>query len=131
MVLNTNDKDVKLEDKEFFNNKVENAQTEFQGLVIKKSHNIEVVQTEAQGLVLVQASLKAAIEAVIVVLGKDDTDVKNLEKISQSIENYQIQQQSIHIEESDGIKVTQTELQFETVVQAVVKLLTQLVVRVR
>jgi len=50
-----------VEEKQRTFNRLENAQAEFQRLVIRDSHNVAVTQTEAQGLVLVQASLQAAI----------------------------------------------------------------------
>ncbi|MEH6939089.1 spore coat protein [Bacillus sp. JJ664] len=110
-------------------NAIENAQAELQRLVIRDSHNIAVTQTEAQGLVLVQASLQAAIEAVIILFG-DDPRVSQLQRVSQSLENLQLQAQSVRIENSDGIVVTQTELQLEVVIQAAIQLLAQLVAKI-
>lgn len=108
---------------------IENAQAELQRLVIRDSHNIAVTQTEAQGLALVQASLHAAIEAVIILFG-DDPRVSQLQRVSQSLENLQLQAQSVRIENSDGIVVTQTELQLEVVIQAAINLLAQLVAKI-
>ncbi|PGM57047.1 hypothetical protein CN946_08870 [Bacillus sp. AFS053548] len=87
-----------------------------------------VAQTEAQALVLVQASLQAAIEAVILLFA-DDPRISQLQKVAQSLENLQLQSQSVVIENSDGIVVTQTELQMEVVIQAAIQLLAQLVAK--
>jgi len=110
-------------------NRIENAQAELQRLVIRDSHNIAVTQTEAQGLALVQASLTAAIEAVIILFG-DDPRVSQLQRVVQSLENLQLQAQTVRIENSDGIVVTQTELQLEVVIQAAINLLAQLVAKI-
>ncbi len=109
-------------------NRLENAQAEVQSLVIRDSHTITVAQTEAQALVLVQASLQAAIEAVILLFA-DDPRISQLQKVAQSLENLQLQSQSVVIENSDGIVVTQTELQIEVVIQAAIQLLAQLVAK--
>jgi hypothetical protein len=109
-------------------NRLENAQAEFQRLVIRDSHNVTVAQTEAQALVLVQASLQAAIEAVILIFA-DDPRISQLQKIAQSLENIQLQSQSVLIEKADTIVVTQTELQLEVVIQAAIQLLAQLVAK--
>jgi spore coat protein X len=118
-----------VEERQRTSNSIENAQAELQRLVIRDSHNIAVTQTEAQGLVLVQASLQAAIEAVIILFG-DDPRVSQLQRVSQSLENLQLQAQSVRIENSDGIVVTQTELQLEVVIQAAIQLLAQLVAKI-
>ncbi|MFD4705141.1 spore coat protein [Gottfriedia sp. NPDC058432] len=109
-------------------NRLENAQAEVQRLVIRDSHTITVAQTEAQALVLVQASLQAAIEAVILLFA-DDPRISQLQKVAQSLENLQLQSQSVVIENSDGIVVTQTELQIEVVIQAAIQLLAQVVAK--
>ncbi|MFF2878832.1 spore coat protein [Gottfriedia sp. NPDC057991] len=110
-------------------NRLENAQAEVQRLVIRDSHNVTVAQTEAQALVLVQASLQAAIEAVILIFG-DDPRISQLQRIAQSLENLQLQSQSVLIEKADTIVVTQTELQLEVVIQAAIQLLAQLVAKI-
>ncbi|GGI10848.1 spore coat protein [Gottfriedia solisilvae] len=110
-------------------NRLENTQAEFQRLVIRDSHNVAVTQTEAQGLVLVQASLQAAIEAVIILFG-DDPRISQLQRVAQSLENLQLQSQAVWIENADGIVVTQTELQLEAVIQAAIQLLAQLVAKI-
>jgi len=118
-----------VEERQRTSQSVENAQAELQRLVIRDSHNIAVTQTEAQGLALVQASLSAAIEAVIILFG-DDPRVSQLQRVAQSLENLQLQAQSVRIENSDGIVVTQTELQLEVVIQAAINLLAQLVAKI-
>ena len=117
------------EERQRTSHRIENAQAELQRLVIRDSHNIVVTQTEAQGLALVQASLTAAIEAVIILFG-DDPRVSQLQRVVQSLENLQLQAQTVRIENSDGIVVTQTELQLEVVIQAAINLLAQLVAKI-
>ncbi|KGR81862.1 spore coat protein [Lysinibacillus odysseyi] len=112
-------------------NNLEVNQYQDQGLFIRNSHTVDVTQTEVQGLVLVQAALQAAIEAAIVVLGSNDNaDVKNLQKIAQSLEVTQAESQRVAIIDSDGITVRQTEVQIDVVVQAAIQLLAQLVLRI-
>ncbi|WP_353652060.1 spore coat protein [Bacillus sp. AFS001701] len=55
--------------------------------------------------------------------------MSQLQKVAQSLENLQLQSQSVYIENSDGIVVTQTELQIEVVIQAAIQLLAQLVAK--
>lgn len=113
------------------NNNAEVNQLQDQGLFIRNSHTVDVTQTEGQGLVLVQAALQAAIEAVIVVLGSNENaDVKNLQKIAQSLEVSQVESQRVAIIDSDGITVRQTEVQIDVVVQAAIQLLAQLVLKI-
>ncbi|MHC0038012.1 spore coat protein [Pseudoneobacillus sp. C159] len=107
-------------------------QFESQGLVIKNSHKIQVTQTEVQGLLLIQVALQAAVEAAILVLGHNNcgNDVKQLQKISQSLDVDQIQKQSVYIEDSGEVTVAQTEIQVDAVVQAAINLLARLLVKV-
>ncbi|WP_088070625.1 spore coat protein [Gottfriedia luciferensis] len=118
-----------ISEKQRVSNRLENAQAELQSLVIRDSHNIEVVQTEAQALLLVQLSLVASIQAIILLFG-DDPRIEQLQKVAQSLENLQLQSQSIYIEKADGIIVAQTELQLEAVVQATITLLAQIAAKV-
>ncbi|MGX9134541.1 spore coat protein [Rummeliibacillus sp. JY-2-4R] len=112
-------------------NNIEVNQMEHQGLIIRNSHTVDVTQTEVQGLLLVQAALQAAIEAVITVLGSDENaDVKNLQKIAQSLEVTQVESQRVAIIDSDGITVRQTEVQIDVVIQAAIQLLASLVLKI-
>lgn len=112
-------------------NSEEITQIQDQRLFIRNSHNVDVTQTEIEGIIAIQAALQAAIEAVIVVLGSDDNaEVKNLQKIAQSLEVTQVESQRVAIIDSDGITVRQTELQIDVVVQAAIQLLAQLALRV-
>ena len=112
-------------------NSEEITQVQDQRLFIRNSHNVDVTQTEIEGIIAIQAALQAAIEAVIVVLGSDDNaEVKNLQKIAQSLEVTQVESQRVAIIDSDGITVRQTELQIDVVVQAAIQLLAQLALRV-
>ncbi|KIL43680.1 spore coat protein [Jeotgalibacillus campisalis] len=112
-------------------NTIDVSQSEYQGLYIRDSHNVDVTQTEVQGLLLVQASLQAAIEAAIVILGSGENsgDLKKLEKIAQSLDVSQYQAQTVAIVDSDGITVRQTEVQIDVVVQAAIQLLAQLMLK--
>jgi hypothetical protein len=122
---------MKLYDKQSANNQIDVDQIEIQGLVIKNSHTIQVTQTEVQGLLLVQAALQAAVEATILAFGNNaGTDVKQLQKIAQSLDVNQIQKQSVYIEDSGEITVAQTEIQVDAVVQAAINLLGRLVLKV-
>ncbi|WML44241.1 spore coat protein [Neobacillus sp. PS3-40] len=112
-------------------NDIDVKQTEIQGLCIENSHDVTVAQTEVQGLLLVQAALQAAIEAAIIVLGTDgNKNIKQLQSISQSLEIKNFEKQTIVIKDSDGIAVTQTELQIDVVVQAAINLLAKLLVQI-
>ncbi|WP_066300574.1 spore coat protein [Bacillus sp. FJAT-29937] len=106
-------------------------QSEYQGLVVRNSHTVTVTQTEVQGLVLVQAALQAAIEAAIVVLGSNsDNNIKQLQKVAQSLDVSQMQKQTIVIEDSGEVIVNQTEVQVDVVVQASINLLAQLLLKI-
>lgn len=84
-------------------------QSEIQGLVVRNSHSIQVTQTEVQGLFLVQAALQAAIEASILVLSaSEDKNVQQLQKIVQTLDVNQMQNQSMLIEDSGEITVTRS-----------------------
>ncbi|WP_176547270.1 spore coat protein [Bacillus sp. AFS053548] len=65
----------------------------------------------------------------MILLFADDPRISQLQKVAQSLENLQLQSQSVVIENSDGIVVTQTELQMEVVIQAAIQLLAQLVAK--
>ncbi|MEH7273680.1 spore coat protein [Neobacillus vireti] len=106
------------------------SQRQLQSLVVRNSNNIKVVQTEAQALVVVQAALQAAIEAAITALGRSNKDVKTLQAISQRLSASQSESQSIIIENSSAITVTQTELQITAVVQAAINLLAEIALKV-
>ena len=82
------------------------SQREVQSLVVRNSHNINVVQTEAQTLVVIQAALQAAIEAAIAVLGRNNSDVRTLQAISQRLSVLQSESQSVLIDNSNAITVT-------------------------
>ncbi|MHC0038010.1 spore coat protein [Pseudoneobacillus sp. C159] len=111
-------------------NNLDVDQFEFQGLIIKNSHSIQVTQTEVQGLVLIQAALQAAIEAAIVVFGSHGSkEIKQLQKISQSLDVTQVQKQFVKIIDSGEVTVLQTEVQVDVVVQAAINLLAQLLVK--
>jgi hypothetical protein len=106
-------------------------QSEVQGLTIVNSHNIQVTQTELQGLLLIQVALQAAIEASIIVLGTNqNNDITQLQRLSQSLDVSNIESQSVVIRDSDGIVVTQTEVQVDVVVQAAINLIAKLLVQI-
>jgi gamma-glutamylcysteine synthetase len=112
------------------NNNIDVDQIEYQGLYIRNSHAIQVTQTEVQGLLLVQAALQAAIEAAIVVFGRSgSSEVKQLQKIAQSLDVTQVQKQTVKIVDSGEVTVLQTEIQVDAVVQAAINLLANLLVK--
>jgi hypothetical protein len=106
-------------------------QSEVQGLTIVNSHNIQVTQTELQGLLLIQVALQASIEAAIIVLGTNqNNNIEQLQRLSQSLNVSNIESQSVIIRDSDGIVVTQTEVQVDVVVQAAINLIAKLLVQI-
>jgi hypothetical protein len=106
-------------------------QSEEQGLTIVNSHNIQVTQIETQGLLLIQVALQAAIEAAIAVLGTNqNNDITQLQRLAQSLDVTNIEGQSVVIRDSDGVVVTQTEVQVDVVVQAAINLLAKLLVQI-
>jgi len=106
-------------------------QYEKQGLIVRNSHTVNVTQTEVQGLLLIQAALQAAIEASIVVLGSDENNnVRQLQRVAQSLDVTQVQSQLTVIEDSGEVTVTQTEVQVDAVVQAAINLLAQLLLKI-
>lgn len=112
------------------NNSTSVEQTEVQGLTIVNSHNIQVTQTELQGLLLIQVALQAAIEAAIVVLGTQNKNITQLQRLVQSLDVTNMESQSVVIRDSDGIVVTQTEVQVDVVVQAAINLIAKLLVQI-
>ncbi|MHC0038011.1 spore coat protein [Pseudoneobacillus sp. C159] len=121
----------KSSDRQSGSNRTDVDQYEYQGLVIRNSHTIQVTQTEVQGLLLIQAALQAAVEAAILVLGgSGNKEVKQLQKIAQSLDVNQVQKQSVFIEDSGEITVLQTEIQVDVVVQAAINLLAKLLLKI-
>jgi hypothetical protein len=119
------------DDQQEANNHTDVDQYEYQGLVVRNSHTVQVTQTEVQGLLLIQAALQAAVEAAIIVLGNNSqNDIQQLQKIAQSLDINQVQKQSVYIEDSGEITVAQTEIQVDAVVQAAINLLAKLLVKV-
>jgi hypothetical protein len=119
------------DDQQDANNHTDVDQYEYQGLVVRNSHTVQVTQTEVQGLLLIQAALQAAVEASIIVLGNNSkNDIQQLQKIAQSLDINQVQKQSVYIEDSGEITVAQTEIQVDAVVQAAINLLAKLLVKV-
>ncbi|WP_079479147.1 spore coat protein [Halobacillus salinus] len=107
-------------------NKLNEKQVEYQGLTITNSHTVNVTQTEIQGLLLIQASLQAALQATILSFGENNSQVDKLKELSQSLDAAQVQAQSVVIEDSDDVNITQTELQVDVAVQAAIQLLAKL-----
>lgn len=102
-----------------------------QGLFIKNSHSILVTQAEIEGLVAAQASILAAIEAIIIAIdARDDLDAARLQALSQRLRALQIERQRVVIADSDNITINQIELQIELAVQAAVQLLAKITAKI-
>ena len=76
---------------------MEVLQSQFQGIFIKGSTDIAITQLEAQALLVLQISLQAALDAIIVAFDLDDTDddIKELQSLIQSIKAAQVEHQHI------------------------------------
>lgn len=112
-------------------NSLTNTGVEVQGLTITDSHDVTVQQTEVQGLLLIQAALQAAVEASIIILGHNEyNNLRQLQALSQALSVSKVESQTITINGSDGITVSQTEVQVDAVVQAAINLLAQLLLKI-
>ncbi|MGL4336920.1 MAG: hypothetical protein ACRCST_08485 [Turicibacter sp.] len=108
-------------------NTVASVQSQDQGLYIKNSHSISISQTEVEGLVVIQLSLQAAIDALLIAVdARDDLDITRLQKISNTLSTLQQERQKLVIENSNNITVNQIEIQIDIVVQAAIQLLAKI-----
>ncbi len=110
---------------------MEVLQSQFQGIFIKGSTDIAITQLEAQALLVLQISLQAALDAIIVAFDLDDTDddIKELQSLIQSIKAAQVEHQHIIIKDSFDITIAQAQAQIDVIIQAAIQLLARLEVK--
>jgi hypothetical protein len=64
------------------------------------------------------------------VLGTQNKNITQLQRLAQSLDVTNMESQSVVIRDSDGIVVTQTEVQVDVVVQAAINLIAKLLVQI-
>ena len=99
--------------------------SQYQGIFIKGSSDINIAQLEAQALLVLQISLQAALEIILVAfdLDNNDDDVKELQSLIQSVKAAQRENQRIIIKDSFDINIAQAQAQIDIVIQAAIELL--------
>lgn len=107
---------------------MEVLQSQYQGIFIKGSTDVNIAQIEAQALLVLQISLQAALDAVLIAFGldDDDDDIKELQSLIQSVKVAQIEHQHIIIRDSFDVNISQAEAQIDVVIQAATQLLARL-----
>ena len=102
--------------------------SQYQGIFIKGSSDINIAQLEAQALLVLQISLQAALEIILVAFDLDDNDddVKELQSLIQSIKAAQRENQRIIIKDSFDVNIAQAQAQIDIVIQAAIELLGRL-----
>ena len=102
--------------------------SQYQGIFIKGSSDINIAQLEAQALLVLQISLQAALEIILVAFDLDDNDddVKELQSLIQSIKAAQRENQRIIIKDSFDVNIAQAQAQIDIVIQAAIQLLARL-----
>ncbi len=107
---------------------MEVLQSQYQGIFIKGSTDVNIAQVEAQALLVLQISLQAALDAVLIAfdLDDDDDDIKELQSLIQSVKVAQIEHQHIIIRDSFDVNIAQAEAQIDVVIQAAIQLLARL-----
>ena len=102
--------------------------SQYQGLFIKGSSDINIAQLEAQALLVLQISLQAALDVILVAfdLDDEDDDVKELQSLIQSVKSAQIEHQHIIIKDSFDVNIAQAQAQIDIVIQAAIQLLARL-----
>ena len=102
--------------------------SQYQGIFIKGSSDINIAQLEAQALLVLQISLQAALEIILVAVDLDDNDddVKELQSLIQSIKAAQRENQRIIIKDSFDVNIAQAQAQIDIVIQAAIQLLARL-----
>ena len=102
--------------------------SQYQGIFIKGSSDINIAQLEAQALLVLQISLQAALEIILVAFDLDDNDddVKELQSLIQSVKAAQRENQRIIIKDSFDINIAQAQAQIDIVIQAAIQLLGRL-----
>ena len=107
---------------------LEALQSQYQGIFIKGSTAVSIAQLEAQALLVLQISLQAALDVILVAFDLDgeDNDVKELQSLIQSVKVAQVGHQHIVIHDSFDITILQAEAQIDVVIQAAIQLLARL-----
>ena len=102
--------------------------SQYQGIFIKGSSDINIAQLEAQALLVLQISLQAALDVILVAFDLDDNDddVKELQSLIQSIKAAQRENQRIIIKDSFDVNIAQAQAQIDIVIQAAIQLLARL-----
>ena len=102
--------------------------SQYQGIFIKGSSDINIAPLEAQALLVLQISLQAALDVILVAFDLDDNDddVKELQSLIQSIKAAQRENQRIIIKDSFDVNIAQAQAQIDIVIQAAIQLLARL-----
>jgi len=102
--------------------------SQYQGIFIKGSSDISIAQLEAQALLVLQISLQAALDVILVAfdLDDEDDDIKELQSLIQSVKSAQIEHQHIIIKDSFDVNIAQAQAQIDIVIQAAIQLLARL-----
>ena len=102
--------------------------SQYQGIFIKGSSDINIAQLEAQALLVLQISLQAALDVILVAFDLDDNDddIKELQSLIQSIKAAQRENQRIIIKDSFDVNIAQAQAQIDIVIQAAIQLLARL-----
>lgn len=110
---------------------MEVLQSQFQGIFIKGSSDVNIAQLEAQALLVLQISLQAALDAVVIAFDLDNTDddIKELQSLIQSIKAAQVEHQHIIIRDSFDVNIAQAQAQIDVIIQAAIQLLARLEVK--
>lgn len=115
-------------DEQFDDTSVDVLQSQYQGIFVKGSNGIDINQQEAQALIVLQVSLQAALDALLIAfdIDDDDDDVRELQSVIQSIKAAEMQNQKIIIKDSNGISINQQQIQIDALIQLVLQLLARL-----
>lgn len=107
---------------------VDVLQSQYQGIFVKGSNEIKINQQEAQALIVLQISLQAALDVLLIAfdLDDDDDDVRELQSVIQSIKAAEMQNQKIIIKDSNGICINQQQIQIDALIQVARQLLARL-----
>lgn len=110
---------------------LEVLQSQFQGIFIKGSSDVDIAQVEAQALLVLQISLQAALDAILVAFDLDDNDddVRELQSLIQSVKVAQIEHQHIIIKDSFDVHIFQSQAQINVVIQAAIQLLARIEIK--
>ena len=115
-------------DEQFDDTSVDVLQSQYQGIFVKGSNGIGINQQEAQALIVLQVSLQAALDALLIAfdLDDDDDDIRELQSVIQSIKAAEMQNQKIIIKDSNCICINQQQIQIDALIQLALQLLARL-----